>query len=380
MDPLTKISKAGRYPVGRIWVIPAVLIITLGVIGGSASLAVSLNGPKKMASDAVKILTNLKSSPVPVPPLFQISDIQGGIHKTHGADETAVANGETLVQGDQISTDSDGGIIMSTRFNDRVRVDQNTQIIITEYSDKGATLELKKGRVFIKHNNSNLFNWTVFSNGVAATSDNGTWLTESNEAVNIKVFANQVKIVPNSQAGVVVQNSQVWTGIDNKVAQQNLADVNQDSFLMRCLLEEAMSDPGTLITAVLTPTVPIQPSPSPTISPTPEFIITPAITYPIRNVTPASSIKLSIGKGLHSILLDWVGDENSANSFMTLWSEKSNPTFPLRPGDRYHLFEDKTTRHDEIGGLDFGTVYYFRVCSYNKGKCEVYSNEVSIQF
>lgn len=89
--------------------------------------------------------------------------------------------------------------------------------------------------------------------------------------------------------------------------------------------------------------------------------------------------------GVKSILLsgsganiNWSVVGYSANGFKVAWSKNSGPTYPTRPGDEYHYLSDPNARTDTITAFDGAGNYFVRVCEYLGGKCEVYSNEISV--
>jgi hypothetical protein len=95
--------------------------------------------------------------------------------------------------------------------------------------------------------------------------------------------------------------------------------------------------------------------------------------------TQVKSITLTGQKGEgNKVNLSWNIDGNSPLGFKVVWSRNSGPTYPNRDGDHYHYYSESGKRDDEVGSLDGGATYYFRVCEYLGGKCGVYSNEVSI--
>jgi hypothetical protein len=95
--------------------------------------------------------------------------------------------------------------------------------------------------------------------------------------------------------------------------------------------------------------------------------------------TQVRSITLSAQKAeSNKVSLSWTVDGNSPLGFKVVWSKNAGPVYPNRDGDQYHYYSESGKSSDEVGGLDGGSTYYFRVCEYLGGKCGLYSNEVSV--
>ncbi|MBI5077491.1 FecR domain-containing protein [Candidatus Falkowbacteria bacterium] len=78
--------------------------------------------------------------------------------------------------------------------------------------------------------------------------------------------------------------------------------------------------------------------------------------------------------GKNSIVLSWeMKNINDFQEFKVLQSGVKNPTYPNAP---YHTIA-KTTASDKWSELPPGN-YFFRVCAFNLGKCDVYSNDFAI--
>ncbi|OGG11834.1 hypothetical protein A2Z00_01475 [Candidatus Gottesmanbacteria bacterium RBG_13_45_10] len=78
--------------------------------------------------------------------------------------------------------------------------------------------------------------------------------------------------------------------------------------------------------------------------------------------------------------LTWTVNGTSSQGFKVVWSKNSGPTYPCRSEDsnQYHYDSNPEARSNEVGDLETGKTYYFRVCEYLGGTCGTYSNEVSV--
>ena len=86
--------------------------------------------------------------------------------------------------------------------------------------------------------------------------------------------------------------------------------------------------------------------------------------------------KISDGKAN----LSWSVDGISVKGYKVVWSNSPGPSYPTRKGDWFVYLSHPDSRDYDIGGLEPGKTYYFRVCEYLDGTCKTYSNEVSLSF
>lgn len=75
----------------------------------------------------------------------------------------------------------------------------------------------------------------------------------------------------------------------------------------------------------------------------------------------------------------WATDGYSSNGYKVVWSKNSNPTYPLREGDKYLYYSDPNYYYTALTAFSGSGKYYVRVCEYLGGRCGVYSNEVSLE-
>lgn len=77
--------------------------------------------------------------------------------------------------------------------------------------------------------------------------------------------------------------------------------------------------------------------------------------------------------------INWEIKGISPKGFKVVWSKNSEPTYPLRPGDRYHYFTDPGQNTDILDAFSGDGTYYVRVCSYLGEKCGTYSNQIEVK-
>jgi hypothetical protein len=101
-------------------------------------------------------------------------------------------------------------------------------------------------------------------------------------------------------------------------------------------------------------------------------------TLPItetKTPTPdVSSITLNpiVDEGSGSVTVKWIAEGSFPQGFKVVWSDVENqPTFP--ENDNYRV-ESPTDRQATIAGFESGKTYYFRVCRFLDGACDIYSN------
>ena len=99
---------------------------------------------------------------------------------------------------------------------------------------------------------------------------------------------------------------------------------------------------------------------------------------PVPTATPdASSIVLNsvVDEGCGAVRVNWTPDGSFPNGFKILWSDVNNP--PVFPGDPNYLESSPSATSVYLDGYTDGVTYYFRVCRFDGGGCDVYSNVVT---
>lgn len=97
-------------------------------------------------------------------------------------------------------------------------------------------------------------------------------------------------------------------------------------------------------------------------------------------VSQVESITLTASKASdEKAKLTWTVSGTVPNGFKVVWSKSSGPTYPTRDGD-WAQWLSGDSREFDIGALQPGNTYHFRVCEYLSGTCGVYSNEQSLSF
>ncbi|MBN1169160.1 FecR domain-containing protein [Candidatus Woesebacteria bacterium] len=101
---------------------------------------------------------------------------------------------------------------------------------------------------------------------------------------------------------------------------------------------------------------------------------TPEISSQVDSIT-LTTTKISDEKAK----LTWSVSGTVPNGFKVVWSKSTGPTYPTRDGD-WAQWLNGDSREYEIGALQAGNTYHFRICEYLSGKCGTYSNEQSLAF
>ncbi len=138
---------------------------------------------------------------------------------------------------------------------------------------------------------------------------------------------------------------------------------------------------------IISPQVSPLPTPKPTTEPvkaveviptnipaTPTGSGSPSGSYTVRSIT------LTGQKGDGTMLLGWQVKGYSPRGFEVIWSANPGPTYPPREGDYHYYLSNPVASEYQISPLAAGKIYYFRVCSFEKEACGVYSNELVIQY
>jgi len=85
----------------------------------------------------------------------------------------------------------------------------------------------------------------------------------------------------------------------------------------------------------------------------------------------------SVKKNESTASLSWTVDGTAFKGYKIVWSTNTEPTYPPRNGD----WVVATTKESyEIGSLESGKIYYFRVCERLTGSCGTYSNQTNLTF
>lgn len=98
----------------------------------------------------------------------------------------------------------------------------------------------------------------------------------------------------------------------------------------------------------------------------------------------AASVVLSAKKESDAVKLEWIiSDGKAPKGFKVVVSENEKPVYP---GDNYHSItdpkavSDEWKKDDSSKKLETDKSYHFRVCVYGSESCEIYSNDVKVDF
>ncbi|MFC1600556.1 FecR domain-containing protein [Patescibacteria group bacterium] len=97
-----------------------------------------------------------------------------------------------------------------------------------------------------------------------------------------------------------------------------------------------------------------------------------------EGVSGVESITLSSEKKDGSTAkLNWSVEGTASKGYKVCWSTSSDPTYPAKSGD---WATPTSATNFEVGSLESGKTYYFRVCELLSGTCGTYSNQASLTF
>ncbi len=95
----------------------------------------------------------------------------------------------------------------------------------------------------------------------------------------------------------------------------------------------------------------------------------------VKESAPSKALTLNyLGNGKFS----WKKVGTFSQGYKLVWSKNSNPTYPLRDGDKYAFYSNPETLTGYVTAFAGEGKYYVRVCEYLGGKCGIYSNQVTI--
>ena len=98
-------------------------------------------------------------------------------------------------------------------------------------------------------------------------------------------------------------------------------------------------------------------------------------TTTTTTTTTVNHIKLSGASSGSTINLEWSLADTSANGFKVVWGKNPNPVYPKDQYTEGYHYLTNGEKTDKITGLANGK-YYVRVCIYEGGVCEEYSNQL----
>ncbi|MCD4752017.1 MAG: fibronectin type III domain-containing protein [Anaerolineaceae bacterium] len=84
-----------------------------------------------------------------------------------------------------------------------------------------------------------------------------------------------------------------------------------------------------------------------------------------------------VDQGGGSVQVHWIPVGNFSKGFKVVWSDVT--TAPVFPGNDYVYVSDPGATTTIVSGLTAGETFYFRVCRYTGGGCDVYSNMQQIE-
>lgn len=276
----------------------------------------------------------------------------------------AATSGLNLSTGDSLRVLSQGKAILTIDDGSIVRLSPNSTITLTTLKTNNIVLTNTKGIAY--HRVVKSKRRFIVKTADVSYESLGTAYSTLNTAdkQGVEVYQSQVKVTTKDQTEIIVDEGKKYLLATHQVEALTPEEKKTGEVL-------ASEDPG------LTPTVATTATLAP--SPTPEITATPTSLPPTATLTPKPTVASGIvltGKVTESgISLHWtVTDMSTPNGFKIVKSTEANPVYP---GNDYQYLSEPSVR-DYTWDLKNGQTYYFRVCRYTEGKCDVYSNNLKL--
>lgn len=281
--------------------------------------------------------------------------------------KTELKENDTLDEGAEIITEKEAKVVLNFDDGSVLRIGEDTTLVLNKLNPNEMIIDDKNGVIFARVNKDENHKFIVKAGEITVEALGTIFSVENNEEnVEVKVIENKVTVVKEEETTEVSENKK-WTANKDKVEDLSNKELTDNSFLAWSLEEENLTPP--------TPTATTAPTKAPVTTPTDK----PKNESKEESSSGSvNSISLNGSKDGDKAKLNWSVDGDSPKGFKVVWSKNSEPTYPTRDGDKYHDYDDSGRRTDEVGGLEAGQTYHFRVCEYLGGKCGKYSNEITI--
>jgi hypothetical protein len=300
-----------------------------------------------------------------------ISYLKGDVFTLKNGRRVELKVDDLLKEGDQVETGTASRAVVVLDDGSVIRLNEKTTLSLNSLVPQEIEIENRSGSVYsrVKKDKENKF---IVKAGAILVESMGTAFSvdhEEEEKVAVMVFESQVKVKKETKESVINEGYK-WQ--EEKTEKFSSEEVEKNEFLKWNFDEDKVIKEEIKLAKVPTPTPTPKPTatPKPTSTPKPQPTATPKKEEP----APVSAIILEGIASMEGIVLEWTlkGIE-APNGFKVIKGTSTNPSYP---GDTAVYQSANVRRH--VWDLTDGKTYHFRVCKFENGACQVYSNDVAV--
>lgn len=337
-------------------VVVAVGILILAIIAGAAMI-VSRN------QDATPVTTNYGETQPAETKTVQlaaaISLTEGSVQfSSDGATWEDASGGETISESNHVRTGADSRAVLLIDDGSAVRLDQNTEVLLSLSETSSVEIMLVSGQVYSRVVPSESRSFAVITKQERFESLGTAFKTTTGESDVLEVYQSKVK-VESSQTEIEEGNK--YDTESKQKSDIDLVVLADDSFVQWNKQKDSENDDFKDKLGVLSKEVeeaPVEP-PKPT--------------------AKAASISLTGSATDNGVKLNWTLTNASSTDGFKIVRDVSDTTPTYKENKSIYISSGKQ-RSYEIE-LHDGKTYNFRVCVYRAGggTCDTYSNNISVK-
>jgi hypothetical protein len=291
-----------------------------------------------------------------------VTYLQGEVFTFTDGRRTELRQDDVVSEGDTIETREDSRVVLMLDDGSVVRLGENTTIVLGSLIAERIEIENQIGSVYSRVDKDDQHIFQVRAGGVKVESLGTAFNVDysGGEDVTVMVFDSEVKVVEEEEEEVVEEGHQ-WEKEKKKKEEIDPEKVQKNEFLAWNFDEDKKEKHEVKYGEV-------KPTPTSKSEPTPE-------PDPVETPAPVQGgIVLEGAAQMDGIRLSWsLNGVEAPNGFKVVKNTQGNPSYP---GDAA-VYQSAGTKQ-YVWKLTNGETYRFRVCKYEDGACQVYSNEVTV--
>ncbi|MFH1712556.1 MAG: FecR domain-containing protein [Patescibacteria group bacterium] len=268
---------------------------------------------------------------------------------------TSVKDGLNVFEGYTVATGNDGRVIIQLDDGSVVRLNNNSGIVLTSLDPNNIIITHTIGEVYSRVVAAERAFDVVVDNVTIKSLGTAFKTTNLFSEKGVEVYQSQVNVTEDGGEDVLVDEGQMYfVKTDNPELEGVLTPIDTeelsgDLFVLWNKAEDE-KDFGDKLGVLKD------------------------VKGSESSVNAITVTSLGVGK------VEWEVDGELEYGVKVVWSKNAGPEYPSRSGDKYIYITDPETTSASVEAFDGDGRYYIRVCEFLGDNCEVYSNEVQVDF
>lgn len=344
-----------------IWFGVAALILFL--LGGDIWLLFRY----KAKLENAQFSAELNSSPSSLKIAGVVSYLQGDVYSIKSGRKIEVKLEDAVREGELIETEKGARAVITLDDGSVLRLNENTIIVLSSLSPNRIRVDNQAGSLYsrVQKDQNNQF---YVQAGSVLVSSMGTAFTVDNledKGVKVAVFENKVKVAYKEEEALIEKGLK-WSDQETSAKEISSEEIENDEFVKWNFEKDKLKKEEIVKKEVKQKE-----------KPSPKAVLKPK---PIETVKKPSSpvttgvIKLEATVQTDGIRLKWrLNGLEAPKGFKIV---KSRETDPVYPNDTT-VYQPASSR-EYVWKITNGKTYHFRVCKFENGGCNIYSNNAVV--